>query len=162
MENFIINTCLTFKEYFKLILRLRFKSNKIIWDLLWLFLMIIIISFGDFSKKPLDIQNIMSNGFFKIFILILYPISIYYIYIKKFYSKNSLLKEKLVLEFQDNKISYKTHFITNIIENSNIIEIQKINKFIILHFDEDYLIINCLHLTNTEVEKIIEKIKPNG
>lgn len=158
MENITIKSKLTFTEYFLLILRIRIKSAKLFWDLLWLFLVIVVITKGNFAKDLLSIKNLLSNGYFKVLILLLYPVNIYFTYKKNFYSKQNLLNDNLTVEFQSDKIIYYSKFGDKKIEYSEITEIQHINEYLIFYFREKYLIINCKSKSNLEIKKIVENI----
>ncbi|POS00561.1 hypothetical protein Q361_1592 [Flavobacterium croceum DSM 17960] len=158
MENITIKSKLTFKEYFILILRIRIKSTKLFWDLLWIFLVIVILSKGNFTKDLLSLKNLLSNGYFKVIILLLYPVNIYFTYKKNFYSKQNLLNDNLTVKFQSDKIIYNSKLGDKEIENSEITEIQNINEYLIFYFREKYLIINCKFKSNLEIKKIVKNI----
>ncbi len=173
MENLILNTNLTFKEYFKLILRLRLKSIKIIWDLCWLaaFPYLIYIAYNDYLKNPSEIKNILTANIITSILLLIYPMYIYYIYRKSYFSSENILRENILVEFDEAKITFKTEFSTNTIENEKINEIEIYDSFVTIDFYQNFIVINRRKLTKKEDKKLIERIykikqllikKPNG
>lgn len=160
MEPLIINTILTFKEYLKLLLILRFKSTQIIWDLCWVvsFPYLIYLSYNDFLKNPTEIKNIIVSLSITTFILFIYPIYIYYIYKKSFFSSENIMRENILVEIYDAKIVFKTEFSTNTIETEKINEIKIYDSFVTFDFYQNFIVINRKKLSNTEDKKLIEKI----
>lgn len=160
MEHFIIFTSLTFKEYFRLILKLRFRSIQLVWDLCWLFSIIYIpyLSYLDYFKNPAQTGLILKALVITLSLAFIYPLYIYFIYKKIYNSNDSLLKENIQVIFFESEIVFKTNFSENKIENDKINKIRIFTDFIIIDFYQNLFVINRKKLTKKENELTIKKV----
>ena len=165
MNKIAFENHLSFKEYLKLIFILTLKSKEIIWHICWIFSFIFLgfLSINDYMKNPESLNLILKSTGITITLLSLYPVFVFYRYKKKYFDKNSLLKEKLNIEFMENDLNINNEFFSKKIKYEKIYEINILKNYTVLYFYNDFLIINTKkNKMRLELNQNIEEIKTKG
>jgi len=127
-----IETRLEFKSYLKLMYTLTYRKPIFIFIIIYL-LVVVLLNIFIFS----DINFLLGDTYYiplfiAFYFIVLLPISIYF-NSRKIYSTNGLLKEKIIYEFTDEKISHTGETFYTEMDWTKIYKIVEMKQWILIY-----------------------------
>ncbi len=148
---------ISFREYLEVIKYLTFRSIKIIWHILWIFGFILIayISYKDFVKNPENLNDILKSQILTYLLLLTYPLFLFFQYCRNYHSKNSIFKEKLNIEVNEESLFANNDFYSKKIDLTKVEKVQFFKNYILIYFYQDFLLLNVKILDNKTKNELL-------